>query len=111
MRVGHCVLLIRWLLGLGLLLGCVSQQQEGQGAEPASPSVSTAQPTTGRGTSLSEGYAKDVLPRYIDCAKTFSQMAIAALSLTIIFREKVLGGTGPMKLGRLLVASWSCFLV
>lgn len=58
-----------------------------------------------------KGYAKDVLPLFIDSAKGFSQMAIAALALTIVFKEKVLGAPGPMKVSGLLIASWSCFLV
>jgi len=58
-----------------------------------------------------KGFAKDVLPLFIDSAKVFAQMSIAALGLTIIFREKVLGQAGPMKVNWLMVGSWACYLI
>lgn len=58
------------------------------------------------------GFAKNVFPLFIQSAKDFSKLAIAALGLTIVFREKVLGETsGPMEVSWLLISSWTCFLI
>jgi len=54
---------------------------------------------------------KIIIPLYIDSAQVFLQLSIAALALSIIFREKVLGEKGPMSVGILLLGSWLCFLL
>ena len=38
--------------------------------------------------------AKTVMPLYIDTAKMFGQLAIGALAVSVVFREKVLGEVG-----------------
>ena len=40
---------------------------------------------------------KLLMPLYIDSAKTYSQLSIGALALTIVFKEKVLGDVGRMQ--------------
>ena len=54
---------------------------------------------------------KLLMPLYIDSAKTYSQLSIGALALTIVFKEKVLGDVGRMQVNKLLIASWFCFLI
>ena len=55
-------------------------------------------------------YAEHVMPLWIDGAKTFAATASAALGLTIVFKEKVLGNSGRMKTGSSLLASWLAYL-
>jgi hypothetical protein len=55
--------------------------------------------------------ARDLLPLYIDSAKSYAQLSAGALALTIVFKEKVLGDTGRMRLNVLLVLSWFSFLL
>lgn len=56
-------------------------------------------------------YAEHVMPLWIDGAKTFAATASAALGLTIIFKEKVLGNSGRMQSSRYLVSSWGSYLL
>ena len=51
-------------------------------------------------------YAKDVMPLWIDGAKTFAATSSAALGLTIVFKEKVLGNSGRMRTNSILIGSW-----
>jgi hypothetical protein len=55
-------------------------------------------------------FAKEVMPLYIDSAKTYAQTSIGALAFTIVFKEKVLGMSGRMKATVTLVCSWLFFL-
>ncbi|HEU4559319.1 MAG TPA: hypothetical protein VFS20_15790 [Longimicrobium sp.] len=50
------------------------------------------------------------MPLYIESAQTYLQLAVAALGLTVVFKEKVLGLEGQMRVTRLLLASWACLL-
>jgi len=61
-------------------------------------------------TSAATAFTDKVLPLYIESARSYSQLAIGALVLTIAFREKVLAQEGRMRVGLLLVASWSSLL-
>jgi hypothetical protein len=56
-------------------------------------------------------YTKDVMPLYIDSAKTYAQLSIGALAFSIAFKEKVLGQKGPLRAGFVLISSWSLFLI
>jgi hypothetical protein len=60
---------------------------------------------------LTVRFAKFVMPLYIDTAKTYAQLSVGALALTIVFKEKVLGEVGRLRINVLLVASWLCFLI
>lgn len=52
----------------------------------------------------------EVMPLYIESAQTYLQLSVAALGLTVVFKEKVLGLEGQMRVTRLLLASWTCLL-
>jgi len=54
---------------------------------------------------------KIIMPLYIDSAKTFLQLSIGALALTVVFREKVLGETGPKGIGALAILCWVFYLL
>lgn len=111
MRRGSFAFLAMSLATLWLAFGLNLRAQENpRSTQSQSPAITSALQATA-GDEAAKGYAKNVLPLYIDCAKAFSQMAIGALSLTIVFREKVLGTSGPMKVSWLLIASWICFLI
>jgi hypothetical protein len=56
-------------------------------------------------------YAKEVMPLYIESAKTFAQTSSAALALTIIFKEKILGVSGCVRTSAYLVGTWAAFLL
>jgi hypothetical protein len=56
-------------------------------------------------------YAEHVMPLWIDGAKTFAATASAALGLTIIFKEKVIGNSGRMKTSAYLIGSWLSYLL
>jgi hypothetical protein len=55
-------------------------------------------------------FTEHVIPLYIESARTYSQLSIGAIALTVTFREKVLAQQGKMRIGPLLFASWSSFL-
>ena len=50
------------------------------------------------------------MPLYIDSAQAYLQLAVAALGLTVVFKEKVLGLEGKMRVTRWLLTSWTCLL-
>lgn len=54
---------------------------------------------------------RNLIPMYVDSAKTYSELSIGALALTIAFKEKVLGESGRMRKNTVLVTSWLCFLI
>jgi len=56
-------------------------------------------------------FAKTVMPLYIDTAKTYAQLGIGALVLSIAFKERVLGELGRKSVSILLVVSWFLFLL
>jgi hypothetical protein len=56
-------------------------------------------------------YAEHVMPLWIDGAKTFAATASAALGLTIVFKEKVIGNSGRMKTSAYLIGSWLSYLL
>lgn len=55
--------------------------------------------------------AKTIMPLYIDTAKTFGQLSVGALVLSVAFREKILGEKGRKSVTLMLVGSWFFFLV
>ena len=55
--------------------------------------------------------AKETMPMYIDSAKNYAQISAAALALTVVFREKILGESGKVKTNWLLFSTWFCFLL
>jgi hypothetical protein len=56
-------------------------------------------------------FTEKVIPLYIESARSYAQLAVGALVLTIAFRDKVLAQKGRMRAGVLLVASWASLLV
>ena len=54
---------------------------------------------------------KDLMSLYIDSAKTFLSLSTAALTLTIIFREKIVGAVPGERLSRTMICSWVFFLL
>lgn len=54
---------------------------------------------------------KDIMPLYIDTAKTYMNLSAGALALTITFREKVIGSNPGDDVGRFMIASWVFFLL
>jgi hypothetical protein len=57
-------------------------------------------------------YARDIMPLWIDGAKNFAATSSAALGLTIVFKEKVLGNnTARMRTNSFLVGSWVSYFL
>lgn len=54
---------------------------------------------------------KQIMPLYIETAKTFLNISSAALGLTIVFREKIVGAQPGVHVSNLMVASWMCYLL
>jgi hypothetical protein len=54
---------------------------------------------------------KEIIPLYLDSAKTFMHLSSGALALTISFREKVIGSHPGTGIGRSLLGSWFSFLL
>jgi hypothetical protein len=54
---------------------------------------------------------KVIMPLYLDTAKTFMNLSSAALLLTIVFREKIVGSQPGTRVDRLMILSWLCFLL
>lgn len=53
----------------------------------------------------------DIIPLYIDSAKTFMALSTGALGLTIAFREKIVGAKPGTKVGIPMQLSWLFFLL
>jgi hypothetical protein len=53
----------------------------------------------------------DIIPLYIDSAKTFMSLATGALGLTIIFREKIVGMKAGANVSTPMIISWVFFLL
>lgn len=51
------------------------------------------------------------IPMYIDTTKTFIQLATSLLGVSVVFREKIAGGTAATRLCRTLVVSWASLLL
>jgi hypothetical protein len=56
-------------------------------------------------------FADKVMPLYIESAKTYAQLSMAALGVTITFKEKVLGARPGRFLDALFLSSWFCFVL
>jgi hypothetical protein len=56
-------------------------------------------------------YAENIMPLWIDSAKTFAATASAALGLTVVFKDKVLGNSGRMRTSSFLLASWAFYIL
>jgi len=54
---------------------------------------------------------KIIIPLYIDSAKTYLQLSIGALALSVVFREKILGERATKQIGIALLISWLFFLL
>jgi hypothetical protein len=54
---------------------------------------------------------KDVILLYIDSAKYFANLSMAALAATVIFRDKVIGGTPGQPIPYTMIASWAFYLL
>ncbi len=54
---------------------------------------------------------KDIMPLYIDTAKSFAALSSAALGVTIVFYEKIVGVKPGEPVNRLMVASWFVYLL
>ena len=54
---------------------------------------------------------KDIMPLYIDTAKSYMNLGSGALALTITFREKIIGSSPGDKVGRFMILSWIFFLL
>jgi hypothetical protein len=53
----------------------------------------------------------DIIPLYIDSAKTFMSLATGALGLTITFREKIVGMKAGTNVSTPMIISWLFFLL
>jgi hypothetical protein len=54
---------------------------------------------------------KEVMPLYMDTAKTFETLSSGALGLSIVFYEKIVGATPGTRVNRIMVASWFLYLL
>ncbi len=52
-----------------------------------------------------------LIPMYIDSAKTYLELSVGALALTIVFREKVMGDVDQIKVNLTIAISWFLFLI
>lgn len=57
-----------------------------------------------------KAFAEHVMPAYIDGAKTFIQLSIGAIALSVAFKEKILGERTGFVNG-MLAASWVLLLL
>jgi len=48
---------------------------------------------------------------YIDSAQIYLELSIGALALSIIFKEKIIGESGPVKVSIILALSWLLYLL
>lgn len=53
---------------------------------------------------------KEIMQMFIDSAKTYTQMSAGTLALSMVFIEKLLGKSPPIKVDSLLAASWLLLL-
>jgi len=76
-------------------------------------------PAAGRGTiparmdmdaQQAKAYAEHVMPAYIDGAKTFIQLSIGAIALSVAFKEKILGNKAGF-VTPMVAAAWVLLLV
>ena len=51
-----------------------------------------------------------IIQMYIDSAKTYAQLSVGALALSIGFMERVMGDKPKLPTSRVLICSWACFL-
>jgi hypothetical protein len=54
---------------------------------------------------------KDIMPLYLDTAKTYMNLSAGALALTIVFREKVVGSQPGTRVSAVMLMSWMSFLL
>jgi len=54
---------------------------------------------------------KDIIPLYLDTAKTYMNLSSGALALTIVFREKVIGSQPGTPVNAVMLMSWLSFLL
>jgi len=54
---------------------------------------------------------KEIIPLYIDTAKSFAALSSGALGLTIVFYEKIVGAKPGNPVNRMMVASWLFYLL
>lgn len=54
---------------------------------------------------------KEIVSLYIDTTKSFLNLSTGALSLTIAFRENIIGSASGDHVSKLMVASWLFYLV
>jgi hypothetical protein len=59
--------------------------------------------------SWSKAFAEHVVPAYIDGAKTFIQLSVGAIALSVAFKEKILGSK-PGFVTPLVAAAWVLLL-
>jgi hypothetical protein len=52
----------------------------------------------------------EIIPLYLDSAKTFMNLSSGAIGLTVVFREKIIGSQPGSRLSLPLMASWLFFL-
>jgi hypothetical protein len=54
---------------------------------------------------------KEMMAMYLDTAKTYMNLSMAALALTIVFREKIVAARPGSRVSTLMLASWLLFLL
>lgn len=54
---------------------------------------------------------KEIMPLYLDSAKTFISLSSGALGLSIAFREKIIGSQPGARVSTLMLLSWLFFLL
>ena len=54
---------------------------------------------------------KEIMPLYLDSAKTFMSLSTGALGLTVAFREKIIGAQPGSRVSALMLVSWLLFLL
>ena len=52
-----------------------------------------------------------IIPLYIESAQLYLQLSIAAIGLSVAFKEKILGQKSKKNVSRALVGSWLLYLV
>lgn len=53
---------------------------------------------------------KEIMPLYLDTAKTFMNLSASAIGLTIIFREKIVGSQPGTRVNTFMLTSWVFYL-
>jgi len=54
---------------------------------------------------------KEIMPLYIDTAKSFATLSSGALGLTIIFYEKIVGAKPGDRINKAMVTTWLLYLL